>query len=144
LGPLVSFRFVFPERLSLFSGSKLFLAGLPQRLYFRSQLSLFGCSLLGFLFELLSQRIQLRQPAILFFGVEPLIFLETLSFLGDVTAHGLEPAPLMICSHSHFRFKRKTFMLGQARGFFLNLYALTRFRKLDYFLFSPLARSLGF
>jgi hypothetical protein len=143
-GFLVSFFFALPTRLSLLNGSKLFLAGLAQRLYFHSQLLLLGGSLLSFLFVLLSQGLQLRQPTILFFRPEPRGLFATQSALGGATTHLFEAATLIICSHFHFRFKYQTFLLSQTAGFFLNLDAPTRFRQFEYFGLSPLARSLYF
>ena len=143
-GFLVSFFFALPTRLSLLNGSELFLAGLAQRLDFHSQLLLLGDSRLCFLFVLLPQGLQLRQPTILFFRPQPRCLFATQSALGGATTHLFEAATLIVCSHFHFRFKCQTFLLSQAAGFFLNLYALTRFHEFEYFGLSPLARSLYF
>ena len=124
--------------LSLLNNSKLFLAGLAQRLYFHPELLLLGGSLLGFRFVLLAQGFQLRQPTTVFFGPQPRVFFSMPSTLGGATTHLFEPATLVIRPGFHFRLKCQTLLLSLAAGFFLNPYAPTRFRQLLYFCLSPL------
>src|SRR5471032_1828217 len=141
---LVSFRFALLMFLSLLNSSNLFLAGLAQRLYFRPELVLLGGALLGFLFVLLAQGFQLRQPTTVFFGPQPRVFFDLPSALDGATTHLFEPATLTVCPGFHFRLKCQPFLFSLAAGFFLNLYAPTRFRQLLYFGLSPLARILYF